>query len=62
MEETFDQVPGNEKGRVSPRYADNIGRTLEILPYHDTQGIYQREEEEEEFRTSKLPCNVLFMI
>ena len=28
MEETFDLVPGNEKGQVSPGYAD-IGRTLE---------------------------------
>ena len=28
MEETFDQVSGNEKGQVSPGYAD-IGRTLE---------------------------------
>ena len=28
MEETFDQVPGNEKGQVSPGYADT-GRNLE---------------------------------
>ena len=35
---------------------------LQIPPYYDTQGIYQREEEEEEFGTSKLPCNVLFMM